>query len=391
MAHRITRTQRWLDLITFLVQRRFPVAAADIMAAVPAYAPKWESGDEKDRAAVRRMFERDKDDLRDLGVPIETVPYTIDYGAEHTDGYRLSARDFYLPYLRILGQARGEAQVGAAEEGGRPPSGSGEERPPGSSASVLALTDDEASAAADALSRVAGLPGSPFLDESRSALRKLAFDLDIEGLTSAPVLYVDPPGGDDLRDRVRTLLDAVRVRKKASFTYHGIHRDATTERAVAPYGLLFQHGHWYLIGHCDLRDTIRVFRLDRMEGVEVNQRAPKTPDYDVPDSFDLAAYTDRRPWELGEEAEPVRARVRFEFPRSLWASRNGYGVRVEARPGGVEVRELEVHQVDPFLRWVLGQAGEAAVEAPEALRVAYDDLVQRTRAVYSSSAGGESP
>ena len=126
MVDRITRTQRWLDLITFLVQRRFPVAIDDIMAAVPAYAPKWEGGDEKDRAAVRRMFERDKDELRDLGVPIQTVPYTMDYGAEQAEGYRLSARDFFLPYLKILREGGGEG--GAPGSGAGEPAGEGSER-----------------------------------------------------------------------------------------------------------------------------------------------------------------------------------------------------------------------------------------------------------------------
>lgn len=374
MATTITKTQRWLDLIAFLVKRRFPVAIDDIMDAVPAYTSKWESGEARDRAAVRRMFERDKDDLRALGIPLDTVPYTIDYGAETVDGYKLSSADFYLPYLRLIH----EGEPGESKSKSNPTATS--------NPTALSVSRDELTAAVDSLTRVATLPNSPFRDASRSALRKLAFDLPVDALAPAPVLFVGSPGGEDLRARLRALLDAVRACKKAVFTYHGIHRDAATRRSVAPYGLLFQHGHWYLIAHDDRRDDLRVFRLGRMENLEINDKAMKTPDYEIPADFDLAEYAGRRPWELGGEPDPVMARVRFRFPASLWADRNAYGTLTQALDGGASIREFQVHQVDPFLRWVLSQAGEAIIEEPGELRKAYDDLVRRTREVYSDSA-----
>ena len=102
MTERISKTQRWLDLIAFLVGRHLPVEAERIMEAVPAYAEKYQEGDETARQTVRRMFERDKDELRDLGIPIETVPLSLYHGAEEVLAYRLSNRDFYLPYLKII-------------------------------------------------------------------------------------------------------------------------------------------------------------------------------------------------------------------------------------------------------------------------------------------------
>ena len=42
---RISKTQRWLDLIAFLVQRRVPVAVDEIMEGVPSYAEKWRTGE----------------------------------------------------------------------------------------------------------------------------------------------------------------------------------------------------------------------------------------------------------------------------------------------------------------------------------------------------------
>ncbi|HEX7048919.1 MAG TPA: WYL domain-containing protein [Longimicrobiales bacterium] len=58
MPRSITKLQRWLDLISYLVGRRYPVGVEDVMTHVPAYAEKWRTEDPSARAMVRRMFER---------------------------------------------------------------------------------------------------------------------------------------------------------------------------------------------------------------------------------------------------------------------------------------------------------------------------------------------
>jgi proteasome accessory factor B len=91
-----SKTQRWLDLLSVLVGRRFPVAVDEIMEQVPAYRDRWETGDPKARASVRRMFERDKDELRGMGIPLETRRYRLE-GLADTQGYVIPTRD--LPPL----------------------------------------------------------------------------------------------------------------------------------------------------------------------------------------------------------------------------------------------------------------------------------------------------
>ncbi len=387
MTPSISKTQRWLDLIAFLVKHHFPVSFDQVMEGVPAYARKYHddaggrTADDTARESVRRMFERDKDELRALGMPLETVTYTIEYGTEQTTGYRLATRDFYLPYLRIIEAGGGEGGGGEAGAGG----GAGGPAVPGE----IHLDRDLAADAVDALERAAGLPGFALAADARSALRKLAFDLDVDDLGGAPVLYVDRPGTAELRDRMALLTGAVRGRKRVRFRYHGIYRGEPTDRDVAPYGLLFRHGHWYLIGHDALRDDVRVFRLGRMEDVDVNRRAPGTPDYDVPADFRLADYAQRESWELGPDDEPgLRARVRFAFPASLWAGRNRYGDLVHDLPGGGALREFDVHQVSPFLRWLQSFAGEAIVASPPELRDEQVDLARRTAALYGEDPRG---
>ena len=93
----ISKTQRWLDLVAFLVARRFPVTVEQVMEGVPAYAEQWVEGSDTDRDSARRKFERDKDELRALGIPLETVRYSVNYASEEEEGYRITDEDFYLP------------------------------------------------------------------------------------------------------------------------------------------------------------------------------------------------------------------------------------------------------------------------------------------------------
>ena len=369
-----TKLQRWLDLIAYLVAHHFPVTVDELMEHVPAYAEKWRTGDPKDLAAVRRTFERDKDELRRFGIPIQTVSYTINYGHERQEGYRIAKQDFYLPYLRLLASEQDEAN--ATAYGGVGARGEVE------------IAEDDAQAALEALRRIAELPSFPFVKEARSAFRKLAFDLDPESFPSAPVLYVERPGAAALAARVRLLSDALLARKRVRFRYRGIYRGEVTERDVAPYGLLFQQGHWYLIGHDATRDAVRVFRIGRMaDDVAVNTKRPNSPDYEVPDDFRLDDYARREAWELGGDDEPpLRALVRFRFPASLLADRNGYGTLVESHADGSAVRAFEVAQVGPFLRWLLSQEGEAEVLEPTELAAELRRMAGEVAAAHVISA-----
>ena len=373
-----SKLQRQLDLIAHLVGRHVPVPVEELMEKIPAYAEKWVDGSETSRATARRTFERDKDELRKQGIPLQTVTYSINYGLEQVEGYRIERRDFYLPYLRLLssgasagasagGTAAGRSEAGPAA-GALPAAGLS---PAGAHGDDVEIGEEDARVALEALRRVAELPAFPLAREARSAFRKLAFDLDPTSLEAAPVLFVERPGAEELEGRVRRLSDALLACKRVRFRYRGIYRGEVTERGVAPYGLLFQRGHWYLIGHDAVRDGVRVFRVGRIEGdVAVNTKRPGKPDYEVPADFRLDDYARREAWELGGEDEaPLRARVHFRFPASLLAERNGHGELVEERGDGSTVRAFDVAQVDPFLRWLLTHEGEAEVLDPPELAV----------------------
>jgi predicted DNA-binding transcriptional regulator YafY len=108
-----------------------------------------------------------------------------------------------------------------------------------------------------------------------------------------------------------------------------------------------------------------MYRVGRMSEVTPNSKSPGTPDFDVSPVFALERYIGRSAWELGDDSEDALAvTVRFAFPRSLWAERNGHGRLVEELEDGAQRRNFEVHRRDPFLRWILSLGGDASIEDP---------------------------
>ncbi|MDH5589673.1 MAG: WYL domain-containing protein [Gemmatimonadota bacterium] len=366
MTERISRIQRWLDIVAFLAAHRFPVTLSELMEAVPSYAGRWTDGDDRARAALRRMFERDKDELRDIGIPIETLSF---HSSDDDDqsGYRLARKDFHLPYLRLVAESREEQP-----RGGRSPA-----------AATFDLTPEEAGAALEGLVHLSRVPGFPLHREARSAFRKLAFDLNPDVLSDTPVVYAEDPEALATTDTMDVLSGALRGRKIVRFHYRAMAADREARRTVRPYGLLFQHGRWYLVGHDDDRDDVRMFRAGRIAHAEAEASRPGTPDYEIPEDFDLAAYAGREAWELkGGDEEEVEAHVLFRFPHCLWAETGRHGAFVKARQDGSQIRAFQVRRRHPFLRWVLSQGGEAVVTDPPELRAAWEGMVGQVRGLY---------
>jgi len=339
---RITKTQRWLDLLAFLLGRRTPATVDEIFGAVPAYGTLKHDGSETSVDSVRRMFERDKDELRSAGIPIETEQFSVAYGSEPAEGYRLRSVDFYLP------------DVGVGDQHDPP----GHRRP-----ERFEVAPEDLGLTLDALRAALAIPDSPFAADTRSALRKLSFDLDTVD-DQAPVLRATSSDQPDLRDSLHLLSDALLRRKRVSFSYRSASGERHARREVAPHGVMFEMGAWYLVGHDELRDDIRVFRVDRMEKPTVNRKRPGTADYEIPEEFSLETYRDRQAWQWGLEDDPGPVRVRFSEALSMWAERNRLGrLEGEGSPGST-VRVFDVQRVEPLVDWVLSLDGRAVILDP---------------------------
>jgi proteasome accessory factor B len=212
------KTERLLGLVVCLLSTTRYLTADQIRQAVPGYP---EPDD-----LFKRMFERDKEDLRDLGVPLETG---LNHPFDEDLGYRIRQQAYELPELRL-----------EADE-----------------AAVLGL--------AARVWRRAELAGA-----AAGALLKLrAAGID----TAGPDAADERPSAQGIEPRLGTpepafgpLWEAVRDRRPVTFSYRAAGRSDPQRRELEPWGVVNRHGRWYVAGRDRGRDATRVFRLSRIAG-----------------------------------------------------------------------------------------------------------------------------
>jgi predicted DNA-binding transcriptional regulator YafY len=100
--------------------------------------------------------------------------------------------------------------------------------------------------------------------------------------------------------------EAIHDRRAIALEYRSLN-DQITRRVVEPYGLAGWWSYWYLVGYCRLRRGVRMFRLDRMQSIEVLAEA-----FTRPDDFDIAAYMHEH---LSRATARWQIKIAFQAPR----------------------------------------------------------------------------
>jgi proteasome accessory factor C len=136
----------------------------------------------------------------------------------------------------------------------------------------LRLTPDEALALVVALRMLAETPGTANRDAIERALAKV--EQVTGGLAESPVA-VRLPGN---ADRLATIRGVVERRRALHITYYAATRDETTERVVDPMRVLVAEGRAYLEAWCRRANAVRLFRVDRIDGMtELDEPAAPPP------------------------------------------------------------------------------------------------------------------
>lgn len=293
----MNRLERLINLVAALLAAERPLTADELRRRVPGYAD--------DKQAFRRAFERDKEALRDLGVPVtvEAVPGTN----PPVDGYRVLKDAYYLPDPD--------------------------------------LAEDELAALHLAASAVR-------LDVANGveALWKLGGEVAESGPVPAVAAL---PGATHLVP----LFGAITGRRTVTLGYRG------KQRHLDPWRLSFRNGHWYLTARDRDAGEERLFRLDRAEPpIETGE-----PGSAEPPSAPVGT-TPLNPWELGVE-EAVTARLRVDAEQAGWAESHVGPASVVERDGdGSVVLSFRVTNRDAFRSFTLGFLDHAEIVGPDELR-----------------------
>jgi predicted DNA-binding transcriptional regulator YafY len=335
MPEKTNKDLRQLNLIAYLLNHRFPVTWDEIRQRVPGYQPVGDV----DEKSILRKFERDKEELRAQGIPIDTVP--ID--SEVLMGYRLDRTRFYLPRI--------------------------------------AFTEPEIRALVVAVRRFAEMKEFPLAREARSVMRKLVFDSEPASDADGRVVY--RYSGHNLSAVMETVTEALLRKKRLHMTYYSLLRDELTERDVYPYGLMQRGGGWYLVAWCCLRDQIRQFRLERIKSLQLNRSDPAVPDYEIPKDFSLKDYMGREPWAYAT-SRPTAVEVRmsparYAQARVRWSDRPD----VEFSTDRSHVVLMHVRDDDAFCRWVLGEQGEVEIVGPKRMVREMRNLIRSVSEAYA--------
>ena len=223
------KSERLINLtIALLATKRF-ITKSEIFKTIEGYEGSSESKE--------RMFERDKDDLRSLGIEIEVGSFDPLFNDEA--GYRIKQERYQLD----LGD-------------------------------VTALEISLLSLAAQAWQ------GASLDDAAQRALVKLnslGIPVDEENIPDSAPLFSD--GGLDLPIITR----AIAEHQILEFTYRN-YELSEEERSVVPIGLSTRSGFWYFTGVDQSIEEIRTFRFDRVIGSFTVKRGPK--DFETPENFD---------------------------------------------------------------------------------------------------------
>ncbi len=312
------KTERLLNLVICLLSTRQFLAKEQIRTAVPQYVecPSDEAFD--------RMFERDKEELRDMGIPLETGGNDAWFDDEV--GYRVDRAAYALP--------------------------------------EVSFTPDELA--------VLGLASRVWQQASLAAPASRA-------VLKLKAAGVEPDLGSlvGIEPRVRTsepafepVYAAVRDRRPIRFPYRTPGQPDVTERHLEPWGIVSRHGRWYVVGHDRDRGATRVFRLSRVAGPV--RSAGRDGEVQVPEGIDLRA----------QVATLVPTRAHRDARLCV---RQGSGVRLRRRATAVHegadgLDELTVpySDIDMLAEEVAGHGADVQVKDPPELR---DAVVRRLRGV----------
>lgn len=227
------KTERLVNLTMALLATRRYMTKAEIFRRVEGYSGSQETQE--------RMFERDKDDLRAMGIEIEVGG--LDPLFEDEAGYRIKPEKFQFPVSNFSPRELGLIST------------------------ALSLWSAELVGENSELARKF---------ESIGVERELPSDLATFRFTKIA------------EENLLSLATALAQRSRVSFDYQKPVSSSSEPRSVNPLGLGAWRGDWYLVGEDLNRGDVRAFKLQRITGsISIDKNSNS---YEIPEDFDIRDY-----------------------------------------------------------------------------------------------------
>lgn len=311
------KAERLLNLVICLLSTKQYVTADYIRRNITGYNDDGQSDE-----AFNRMFERDKNELRDLGIPLVTGRDRL---APGSDGYRIMRDSYELPDISL---DRAEAAIVAM------------------------------AAAWWSTPEVSAISQTALLKLQAAGIDVRAEDDEI-GFSAAL-----SPRSVGSESALAALLAAIGDAQPVTFAYRPGAASASTTRTLEPWGVVTYRGRWYVVGHDRDREATRTFRLSRISEV-----APVDDpgDVTVPDDIDLQQIVSSA---VAAASGSDGGSAQIWVARDRAAGLRRLAVRATSRdldgdPG--DVLEIEIRSLPTLTRMVLGAGPDAAVLSPPEL------------------------
>ena len=325
------KSERLMNLLITLLVSRGYVTKHRLREVIPDYK------DAPSEDAFERMFDRDKDDLRALGVPIEVGGW--DPLFEDEQGYRSVRSAFELPEISF--EADEAAVIGLA--------------------SRVWQQAGLASATSDALMK----------------LRAAGVEVDREALNVAqPRLAPDEPSFEAFWEGVST-------RRRVHFSYRTSVSAEPSQRHLEPWGIVSYRTRWYVVGHDLDRSDTRMFRLSRVIG-EVTL-AGEEGTFTVPEGTDIRGLASRLAPDTTERTAVVLVRRGKALALRHRAISGGLGAGAaedSAGDEGWDRLEIGFGRLESLVDELVSYGPDVVAREPDELRSA---VVERLRAVAGAA------
>lgn len=233
------------------------------------------------------------------------------------------------------------------------------------------------------------LAGTPFRDDLAGAFAKFEAALSpkmkqfLDRLPAVVQAKREParrPTSGREREIIARAIDATLAHRRATMRYHSFSSGRTKAYIVEPYRLVFAEGGLYLIAHVPAYNGLRTFAVERVESLSLLEETFEPLDDQRALADEILQHS------LGvNQGTPERIVIEFAPPASRYVAERLWhpSQRLEERPDGSVLLELNVCDDWALRRWILGFGPSAKVLEPPTLAARVRDDIERSAALYA--------